>query len=474
MRGASPWPLPIPRSTTEAPSPDEYKLKEEVISYLLALALCVSPAHAQTKQRRTAPSKPVPTPSQAPANRWPIESLAVQGNANYPSERILAVAGLKKGQVAGKDEFEAARDRLLATGMFESVGYRFEPSPGGKGFAASFQVVEVLPAYPIAFEDLPVAADAIRHFLVQTDPLFQTKIPATKQILDRYVRAVEEFLAKQGKPEKVAARLRADAPEQFVIVFRPAAMPPSVAEVRFTGNSVIPLGTLQSAVHGAAIGSVFNEARFRQTLDLSIRPLYEARGRIRVAFPSIQTERANDVNGIAVNVQVREGESYDLGDVRIEGVPNTEQLLKAAAFHKGDIANFDEIKAGIARMEQALKRNGYLRVKTHTERHIDDAKKIVDLTIPIDPGPQFVFGKLNIQGLDILSEPAIRKMWALKEGKPFNVEYPDYFLSRVREEGVFDNLGDTASKIQVNDAGRTVEVTLVFKGQERPKKPAIP
>ena len=451
-----------------------------MFSYLLALALCVSPAHAQTRPRRTAPSKPSASEAQAPANRWPIESLAVEGNTNYSSERVLAVAGLKKGQMAGKDEFEAARDRLLATGMFESVGYRFEPASGGKGFAASFQVVEVLPVYPLAFEELPVATNAIRQFLVQSDPLFQSKIPATKQILDRYTRAIEQFLTKEGKPEKVAARLIADAPEQYTIVFRPAAMPPSVAEVRFTGNSVIPTGTLQTAVHGTAIGSVFNEARFRQILDLSIRPLYEARGRIRVAFPSIQTERAKDVNGIAVNVQVQEGESYNLGDVRIEGVPSAEQFLKAAAFHKGDIANFDEIKAGIGRIEQALKRNGYLHVKTRTERHIDDTRKIVDLTIPVEPGPQFVFGKLNVQGLDIVTEPVIRKMWALKEGKPFNVEYPDYFLGRVRDEGVFDNLGDTVSKAQVNDASRTVDVTLVFKGEEHPKgqegrkKPAIP
>jgi len=38
---------------------------------------------------------------------------------------LLAVAGLKIGQVAGKPEFDAARDKLVACGAFETVGYKF-------------------------------------------------------------------------------------------------------------------------------------------------------------------------------------------------------------------------------------------------------------------------------------------------------------------------------------------------------------
>ena len=61
---------------------------------------------------------------------WPIGKLNVEGNRIYSDEKILEAAGLKLGQLAGKAEFDAARDRLLATGAFESVGYKFEPIPG--------------------------------------------------------------------------------------------------------------------------------------------------------------------------------------------------------------------------------------------------------------------------------------------------------------------------------------------------------
>ena len=58
-----------------------------------------------------------------------MEALTVEGNRNYTQEQVLSVAGLKIGQLAGRAEFEAARDRLTATGVFETVGYKFEPGP---------------------------------------------------------------------------------------------------------------------------------------------------------------------------------------------------------------------------------------------------------------------------------------------------------------------------------------------------------
>src|ERR1700757_2152316 len=59
--------------------------------------------------------------SSAAPQRWPIASIAVEGNRMYTTAQVLAVAGLKVGQTAGKSDFEAARDRLVACGAFENV-----------------------------------------------------------------------------------------------------------------------------------------------------------------------------------------------------------------------------------------------------------------------------------------------------------------------------------------------------------------
>ena len=87
--------------------------------WLIFLLLC-APGFAQTAPTR-APAKKgaVPkktAPAEAAPSKWPVETLTVEGNRKYTREQVLAVAGLKVGQLAGKAEFEAARDRLTASG----------------------------------------------------------------------------------------------------------------------------------------------------------------------------------------------------------------------------------------------------------------------------------------------------------------------------------------------------------------------
>ena len=86
----------------------------------------------------------------------------------------------------------------------------------------------------------------------------------------------------------------------------------------------------------------------------------------------------------------------------------------------------------------------------------------------VDAGTLFNYGKLEIRGLDVLSEPAIRKMWGEREGKPFDAGYPDAFLKQVKDQGIFDNLGETSSQTKINEDAKTVDVTLIFLGQSLP------
>jgi len=245
-----------------------------------------------------------------------------------------------------------------------------------------------------------------------------------------------------------------------------ATLPPVVAEVQFKGNDVIQQTALQAAVAGAAVGVPFQEERFRQILDMSVRPLYEARSRIQVKFPRITAERAADVSGLRVTVEVEEGPPFDLGAVTVQPtVIDSDALLKAGRFKPGEPADFEAINAGIERMRTMVRRQGYLQAKAATERKINEAKKTVDVHVRIDPGERYTFGKLTVQGLDIQTEPVIRRIWTMKPGQPFNPEYPDFFLERVRQDGLFDNLGKTKATVKIDEESKTADVTLEFAGE---------
>ena len=73
-------------------------------------------------------------------------------------------------------------------------------------------------------------------------------------------------------------------------------------------------------------------------------------------------------------------------------------------------------------------------------------------------------GKLTIKGLDILSEPAIRKVWRMNEGDAYKESYPDAFLAMIQSEGYFDNLARTGAEADIHENTHTVDVTLTFLG----------
>jgi outer membrane protein insertion porin family len=443
---------------------------KEMEKLLILVMLAAGCGFAQTKQTRPpAQKKAAPAPA-----KWPIESLAVEGTHNYTREQVLAVTGLKIGQVAGKPEFEAARDKLVACGAFETVGYKFVAAAQGKGYAATFQVTEVEQVYPVIFEELHVSQKDLEAALGAKDPLFSmAKMPATQPVLERYVKWVQEFLAAKGVPEKISGSVTMSVPGEFAIVFRPARNLPAVAQVTFQGNHVIPQNVLREAIAGVAIGMPYTEDRFREVLNNAIRPLYEGRGRVRVSFPEIKTEPAKDVQGVNVMVTVDEAQSYELGKVVIEGPSPLEPsvLLKAGDFKTGDVANLDRVSQGLERIRLAMRHAGYLEAKVTMDRKLDNDKKAVDVAVHIDAGPQFTMGKLNIVGLDLNGEFEIKRIWTMKEGKPFNADYPELFLTRVHEEGLFENLGKTKSDFKINDRNHTADVTLTFAGENPEQKP---
>jgi outer membrane protein assembly factor BamA len=440
---------------------------KEMEKLLILLMLASGSGFAQP---RPAAKKSAPAPA-----RWPIQSLVVEGLHTYTREQVLAITGLKIGQVAGKPEFDAARDKLVACGAFETVGYKFvAAATQGKGYAATFQVTEVEQVYPVIFEELRVSQKDLEAVLAAKDPLFSmAKMPATQPVLERYVKWIQEFLASKGVAEKITGSVTVPTPGEFAIVFRPARNLPAVAQVSFQGNHVISQTLLREAIAGVAIGSPYTEDRFREVLNNAIRPLYEMRGRVRVSFPEIKTEPAKDVQGVNVTVTVDEGQSYELGKVAIEGPSPLEPavLLKAGDFKTGDMANIDRVSQGLERIRLAMRHAGYLEAKVTTDRKIDRDKNAVDLAVHIDAGPQFTMGKLNIVGLDLNGEFEIKRIWTMKEGRPFNADYPELFLTRMREEGLFENLGKTKSEFKINEREHTADVTLTFAGENPEQKP---
>ena len=430
---------------------------------VLCVLLITTLGIAQTRTHRTKPA-----PTVADQSSWPLTSLTVSGNQSYTREQILMVAGLKLGQSVSKQAFEAARDRLLETGNFRTVGYNYEPNAQANGYAGKLEVTEEEQLYPVGFDSLPATDAELTGVLKAKDPLYGPKVPATEPVVKRYVQYLSTYLAGKGYHEKITGALASESSPDLVLLFRPAIRP-SIAQVKFTGNKALREPELQAAIANVAIGTVYIAPRFQAFLENSVRPAYEAKGYLRVTFPKVTVEKASDVNGVIVTVAVSEGQVYKLAAVKAPGTP---ELVKIANLKTSEVYDGNQVVAARQKIVDTWHRRGYMRASTTADKQIDDQAKTVMLVLHVDSGPQYTFRTLTIKGLDVVAEPVIRKMWGMPAGHPYNVDYPDRFLKVVKEEGILDNLGKTDSEAKVDEAEHVVDVTLTFNGTptERAKK----
>ena len=440
---------------------------------MFACALVCTMSQAQTSARK--PKRPPVKSTEAPAeptdpSKWPLETFTVKGNHFFTAAQIQALSGLPMGKPVAKPDFDAARDRIVASGAFVNVSCGFEAAPDNRGYAATVEVVEVPELYPLHVEDLPVTDAEVLAYAKQKDALAGPRIPGTKEALERYKGIIAELLATKNYHEPVSGKVMSEIPPDLIVLFRPTTARPAVAHVQFVGSKAIQAGILQGAMLDVARGIPYSEAGFRQQLDANIRPLFDAKGYVRVSFPKVTTAPDPTVKGLDVTVEVQDGPVFRLGAFFVTGFDRAKagELANLAGLKKGDVVNFDLIKSATMRIEHELRREGYLRVSSTIDRQYDDTAHIINVSLRIAPGAQFLFSKLIVVGLDIETEPAIRKMWGLGEGKPFNIDYPEHFLDRVKEGGIFDNLKNCRYETHNDWDAHTVDVTLYFNEKIKP------
>jgi outer membrane protein insertion porin family len=397
--------------------------------------------------------------------KFPVMSIVVKGNKNLPAEQIIEASGLKVGEIADKARFEEARKKLEATGMLDSIAYQFEPAANGKGYVATFTVDEVAPLYTVQFEGLNASREDIDKFLRSKELLYNGMLPPTTFIIDRYTREIETYLASIKHPAKLIANAMQSGPESYNLVFRSSGPLPSIAEVTFEGNKAVLITDLEHAINDVAYGTPYSEYTFKLLLENQIKPLYEAKGYLGVKFLNVTTEPSKAVKGIVVHLTVDEGPVYKLSKVSLSGVTReeTDTLGNVAKFKVGETANFEDINQSVDRMKKSLMHDGYIHAEGEVVRRLDDNAKTLALLVRWTKGPQYHYGKLFIKGLDLNGEAQIEKLWAGHPGKAYNAEYPEFFLARIKEQGLFDDLGETKAVRKVDDENHIVDITLDFK-----------
>jgi outer membrane protein assembly factor BamA len=432
----------------------------------IAFLLAVAPTFSSWAQ--TSPLAPVT------AATAPLHEIHVNGLKSLPEPQAVALTGLQAGAQVGKDDLQAAADRLVRSGLFAKVRYNFQSRTDG--LLVTFHVEEA-PRVPAYFDNFPWFADrelsdAIRAKL----PFYDGTLPEAGALVEQGAEAVGQFLVTHGLQAAVEHQVAPNPTgEGSVQLFRINAEALHIAGVEFSDPALNSSLTVRQQLPDL-LGRPYSRMAIDTFLTEQIRPIFLQKGFLRAKLGPPEVRLTGNPNKklpeqIPVFVPVNPGAVYHWKGVEWSGnnLLSTITLTNSVGLKSGDIADAMAIEAGWDRVREEYGRRGYMQVKVDPTATYDDAAHTIAYSVRIDEGKPFRFGSMTITGLSMTAERLLREAWPIPQGQLFNKVRFEEFLTKLQAHSrdIFKDLpihyDEVGHWLQPDEAKGTVDVLLDFK-----------
>ncbi|HEX8634805.1 MAG TPA: POTRA domain-containing protein [Pyrinomonadaceae bacterium] len=411
---------------------------------------------------------------QTPAGQMRLEKIEVSGLERVTEAQVVEASGLEIGQQVDAAALDAAAERLLGTGLFTKLGYRYRTK--GVGAVVTFEVVESKAErnIPVVFDNFVWFTDdelvrAVRDEL----PTFDGKAPESSGAVATITRALE----RQLRARKIAGRVdympsadMAGGNAKHIFSVKGVSVP--ICALQFPGASAIAEKELVDNSR-PLLQADYSREFVEGFAEATLKPLYWQRGHLRASFKppgaTIATAAAgagNCKDGASVSVPVEEGAAYSWEQAVWTGnaALTAAELDAALGMKTGEVADALKINKALREVREAYGRKGYIFLSLKPRQEFADETRRVTYGFEIKEGAQFRMGALTVKGLAAADANRLKEKWALRPGDVYNASYVDEFLKKnlmsVARAGTMQQM-ETSAKPDRQKL--TVDVTLDFK-----------
>ena len=197
-----------------------------------------------------------------------------------------------------------------------------------------------------------------------------------------------------------------------------------------------------------------------------LRSWYQDRGYINFEIESTQVTITPDRKGVYITINVREGERYTVGEVRLAGrlpVP-AEELEPLISVRSGAVFSRKELAESSKRIVERLGDEGYAFANVNTIPDLDREGKRVSITFFVDPGKRVYVRRIVFKGNYRTRDEVLRREMRQLEGAPFSAEKVRLSRMRLERLGFFQEVNVETPAVP----GTGDQVDVVFTVTERP------
>ncbi|HKN73434.1 MAG TPA: POTRA domain-containing protein [Terriglobales bacterium] len=405
-----------------------------VMRLVLCLSLLLSAAAGQKQ----------PTSGKASsAGPFKLIALKATGTARYTDKEILAASGLQIGQNAADGDFKEAVQRLGDSGLFSSVVYSYSSSSTGVRLELQLADADKSKLVPAQFENFVWFTDEeLLAALQRRVPLFNQLLPVAGNLPERVSEALQAMLSEKQFPGRVDFLRSAEEPggALHAIVYRVEEVTIRIRSVEFPRASPEQTTLLTNAGR-RLMGAEYLRSSLAAVAKFDLLPVYLQRGYLKASLgPSDarvvpQPSSAADGQGPAdvqvdAIVPVTPGRIYSTSSVDWKGnsaiaISEVAQLIHMPL---GQPVDAVQLLRDLENVGKLYRSRGYMTVQIKPDARLDDEKSTVHYDLNIVEGDLYKMGELEIVGLDTQAKARMQAAWHLREGQPYNADYPKKFV----------------------------------------------
>jgi hypothetical protein len=115
-------------------------------------------------------------------------------------------------------------------------------------------------------------------------------------------------------------------------------------------------------------------------------------------------------------------QGYRLGEIKVTGAKifSSDLIRSLLGLVSGEVYIEPRLRYDLNKLRERYASLGYVRSMAEPVPEFDEQKKVVNLTVNIDEGPQYIVGEIKIAGAKVLHADQIRSLLRLHSGEPFN------------------------------------------------------
>ena len=394
------------------------------------------------------------TPNFLIAQTFTISEIEIVGNQRIETETIESYISLSKGQNFEADEINSAYQRVLKSGLFESV--TFDENDG----VLKVTVVEYPTINRIYLEGNVRIEDTVLEKVLKSKEKYvldaQTVEQDRKNIAEIY--AVRGRLAARINPKVI--KKSENRVDLVFEIFEGGVI--EIQKIGIVGNKAFSdrrlrrvLSTKQAGPFRAFVRSdTFVEERIEFDKKV-LEEFYISRGFVDFRVNSVNAELTEERDGYFVVFNITEGQQFSVGNVAVETSLkelDTAQYYKVLNLKAGSVYSAKITELDVEKIERLALKNGLDFIRVRPKIAKDRSSLAVNVTYSIERGPRVILERINIAGNTATLDKVIRRQFRAAEGDPFSARRIRQATDRIRSLGFFETVDVSAREGKRKDS----------------------